>query len=98
MITFAEDDAMFVTRKLMLGLIAWMLMTYQPLPGGDDRNENVELSIGAISGAISGFLLAWMEAGLRPAPPHAAKLLLTMLNLEKDAFVEQSASRVGSNL
>lgn len=39
------------------------------------------LTIGMLSGAISGFLLAWIEGGLTPEPGTAAELMVDMLRL-----------------
>lgn len=57
------------------------LLTHLPFPPDDPRNDNVDLAIGLMSGAVSGFLLAWMDAQFRPDPPAAAELLVRMLNL-----------------
>lgn len=61
------------------------LMGHLPFPSGDPRAEDIELAIGMMSGAVSGFLLVWMEAGFRPAPREAAELLVRMLNLRFQA-------------
>lgn len=58
------------------------LLTHLPFPPDDPRNNNVDLAIGMMSGAVSGFLLAWMDAGFRPDPLAAAELLVRMLNLK----------------
>lgn len=57
------------------------LMTHLPFAPGDPRDMNQDLAIGMMSGAVSGFLLAWMEGGFRPDPHTAAELLVRMLNL-----------------
>lgn len=65
------------------------LTTHLPFPTGDARNDNPDLAISMMSGAISGFLLAWLEAGRQPEPAEASKLLLAMLNLRKESFADR---------
>lgn len=57
------------------------LLTHLPFPPGDPRNDNLDLAISMMSGAVSGFVLGWMDAGLRPGTLAAAELLVQMLNL-----------------
>jgi AcrR family transcriptional regulator len=57
------------------------LLGHLPFPPNDLRNENLDLSVGMMSGAISGFLLVWMEAGFKPPAGDAARLLVRLLNL-----------------
>jgi AcrR family transcriptional regulator len=52
------------------------LMAY---PTDDARRAHPALTIAMLSGAISGFLLAWIEDGLTPEPAVAAPLLVAMV-------------------
>lgn len=59
------------------------LLSHLPFPASDMRNHNLDLSISMMSGAVGGFLLAWMEAGFVPPPREAARLLIRLLNLAR---------------
>lgn len=57
------------------------LMGHLPFAPGDPRNGDLPLALSMMSGAVSGFLLGWMEAGFQPPPAAASELLVRMLNL-----------------
>lgn len=59
------------------------LGTVLPYPTNKARRSHVTLTIAMLSGAISGFLLAWIERGLRPAPAEAAELLVALVLPER---------------
>ena len=60
--------------------VAALATMREVLARGADRHV-ARLTVGMLSGAISGFLLAWIEGGLTPAPAVAAELLVDSLRL-----------------
>ena len=60
--------------------VAALATMREVLARGADRHV-ARLTVGMLSGAISGFLLAWIEGGLTPVPTVAAELLVDSLRL-----------------
>ena len=48
-------------------------------PTTDARRRHPALTIAMLSGAVSGFLLAWIEGGMTPPPHKAAALLIALV-------------------
>ena len=48
-------------------------------PTTDARRRHPALTIAMLSGAVSGFLLAWIEGGMIPSPQKAAGLLIALV-------------------
>ncbi|MEH3101365.1 TetR/AcrR family transcriptional regulator [Sphingomonas adhaesiva] len=57
------------------------LPTMAPYLAQADRAGSAGLAVGVIAGAVSGFLLAWIESGLTPPPARAAELMVDFLRL-----------------
>lgn len=50
-----------------------------PYPTDDARRAHPALTVAMLSGAIGGFLLRWIEDGLKPEPAQAARLLIALV-------------------
>lgn len=70
----AGANASTLFRHQMIELTAIL-----PYPTTDARRRHPALTIAMLSGAVSGFLLAWIEAGMKPAPQKAAELLIALV-------------------
>lgn len=70
----AGANATTLFRQQMMELTATL-----PYPTTEARRHNPKLTIAMLSGAVSGFLLAWIEGGMIPAPPEAARLLIALV-------------------
>lgn len=57
------------------------LPTMAPYLSQAERAGVAGLAVGVLAGAVSGFLLAWIEAGLTPPPARAAELMVDFLRL-----------------
>ena len=72
------------------------LPTVAPFLADQEDDTAVALGVGTIAGAVSGFLLAWIESGLAPAPAGASELLVRLLPLEKGRAPGRRAARSSS--
>lgn len=70
----AGANASTLFRQQMIELTAIL-----PYPTTDARRRHPALTIAMLSGAVSGFLLAWIEAGMNPKPQKAAELLIALV-------------------
>lgn len=76
----AGANALTLFRRQMTHLARLL-----PYPTDDARRSNPALTVAMLSGAISGFLLAWIEGGLKPRPEAAARLLVALVLPATDA-------------